>query len=1406
MNLSNPLQDRTRSFWWQHVTVAARVSIVALLFAASFATASAQLSGNKNIGGASPDYATIDAAIADLISVGVNGPVTFLIASGTYTPPTSGYILPAVTGMSATNTVTFKPAANATVVISGTTDNTGRGIFMISGGDYYIIDGSNSNGGTTRDMTIRQTNTVYDAAIWIQNDADYNVVKNSIIQADNGLSGLVLTLGGMTIFVGQGSGGNDSNLIQNNMVGDVNGTYRGNRAIYSYGPTTGGFNIGTKIIGNDVVNFGRSQTNTFGIFLSYFNSGAIIRGNTVRMTTAANTVFSQAYGLYCNEQLVGTLGNSQNALFEGNRVYGLQTNLTSGELCVGLYYVGDLNTNSSSVRVINNMFGHDRGTVSGSYYGMFFSVTSTTNAHHAYNNSMYLGGGTGMFTYMLYLNTGGTGALTHRNNAYHSTSIGTGYAVYAPNAVGFTSNNNLYEIDVTNAGMYTAYYNNSALKTFQNYQAAASPNESLSKSGNPRFVNGPTGDLHINTLLATPVESGGAPITGVTTDFDGQTRNTTTPDIGADEGNFNGGGLTVIAPNGGEVYLGGTPINIQFSANRPMSARVDFSSDNGLTWTPVQTVNPTTTGTQGFSWTTPDIATNTARIRVVNTANPIEGDTSDRTFRLVQPTITVISPNGGETFYQGDVMSISWRSTDIPSDKRVMLEYSLNNGANWTLLGTNLVSNNSPAVNTFNWTIPAIRSTQALVRVSMLDKPISDQSNGVFQILKSMNLLAPNGGETWFVGDREWIKWKVNRIDRLTIELSTDNGGTWRELAWRVYGPLDSLLILVPNTPTTQALVRIVNADQPSFFEVSAAPFSIVRPTLQVISPNGGEKYEMGESVDVLWTAANTGTLRLDYFDGIRWTNMATGIDASRGLYRFTPPAFPTKLARVRLTDEQRPSYSDASDATFEIMEAPGISIFTPSQDERLMKGSTYDITWVANRVGNVNIEYSPSGGSAGSWQRIASNIPSSASRFSWTVPMTLTSNGKIRIVEVGGPTVAESGIFSIIEPVASVRILRPNGGETYTSGDPIVISWTSALITTVSLQFTSDGGASWRDITGASALPAAQGSFVWTAALTPSTGYRVRVIGGTIYDDSDNNFTVVRAIVPSLQLLNPNGGENFAVDSTFDVSWVARDFDGDVTIDHSSDNGVTWSNLGTAPAGTFTYRWTVPNSVGANHLIRVTGGALSDQSDASFEVSPRIVAAVQLLSPNSPGLIWKEGDTVSITWQATAMGSVDLRLSTDGGATFGVSIARNVPAAPGTYTWVVTRFMNTVSNQIRVIVANNGSGIPSDTSDASFTFHPKGIASIATNGATGGLQLFGAFPNPASATTSIRWSQSVGSRVALRIFEQDGSVVRSIDVGQRDAGHNAVALDASTLAAGMYFYELRIGGASVRGAMTIVR
>ncbi|MEM6646875.1 MAG: hypothetical protein AAF730_11540, partial [Bacteroidota bacterium] len=80
-------------------------TLVVLLIFCGLPSAWAQLAGTYTIGGTSPDYATFAAAAADLNTNGVSGAVIFDVRTGTYTEQLT---LGAVTGTSATNTITFQ--------------------------------------------------------------------------------------------------------------------------------------------------------------------------------------------------------------------------------------------------------------------------------------------------------------------------------------------------------------------------------------------------------------------------------------------------------------------------------------------------------------------------------------------------------------------------------------------------------------------------------------------------------------------------------------------------------------------------------------------------------------------------------------------------------------------------------------------------------------------------------------------------------------------------------------------------------------------------------------------------------------------------------------------------------------------------------------------------------------------------------------------------------------------------------------------------------------------------------------------------------------------------------------------------------------------------------------------------
>ncbi len=83
---------------------------------------------------------------------------------------------------------------------------------------------------------------------------------------------------------------------------------------------------------------------------------------------------------------------------------------------------------------------------------------------------------------------------------------------------------------------------------------------------------------------------------------------------------------------------------------------------------------------------------------------------------LAKAGITVLSPNGGESWKASTVRQVTW--TALESISNVKIELSFNSGALW---GT--IVDSTPNVGSYNWTIGTHPSTGCLIRISNADDP-----------------------------------------------------------------------------------------------------------------------------------------------------------------------------------------------------------------------------------------------------------------------------------------------------------------------------------------------------------------------------------------------------------------------------------------------------------------------------------------------------------------------------------------------------------------------------------------------------------------------------------------------------------------------------------------------------------
>ena len=104
--------------------------------------------------GATGNYTTLTAAMADLSGRLITGPITYALqADYSSAAETFPIVVPANGGSSATNTITIKPDTGVTATISGSSASS---IIKLNGADYVTIDGS-ADGSGSRDLTIQNT-------------------------------------------------------------------------------------------------------------------------------------------------------------------------------------------------------------------------------------------------------------------------------------------------------------------------------------------------------------------------------------------------------------------------------------------------------------------------------------------------------------------------------------------------------------------------------------------------------------------------------------------------------------------------------------------------------------------------------------------------------------------------------------------------------------------------------------------------------------------------------------------------------------------------------------------------------------------------------------------------------------------------------------------------------------------------------------------------------------------------------------------------------------------------------------------------------------------------------------------------------------------------------------------------
>ncbi len=485
----------------------------------------AQVSVAATAGTTTGTYTTLKGAF-DAINTGTHqGAVTISITANTSETATAILNASGVTGSSYTS-VLIKPATGVTASI---TSNDPVATIKFNGADNVTIDGSN-NGTSTRNLSITSTYVATTGTtpvvLWVSStatDGAENVaIKNTNFAGSSGtgtIGGIIVS--GTTLGAAEVSNNNFS-AINNTFIRAQNGIFLvGNATNTDTGWIVRDNTVGSTVTADKMLFRGIAVQNAKNFEVS---------GNTITGVALPATSTNTTQGILLGAAV------SNGTIFK-NRISDIKQPNTSGYGAVGLYINSSIA--ASNLLIYNNVIND----IAGTGYSLAGGLADN-------GNGIVIGNGGG---FKLYYNT--VVLDTNQANAGRPSALNILSTVTA--AASIDIRNNIFVNKQTQAGDRYAIYSGGANTVFSNinyndyYTAGANlafigsarttlANLQTGFGGNANSINvlpvfASASDFNLAGSGNSSLDNKGTPVADVTVDFNGNTRSSTTPDLGGFE-------------------------------------------------------------------------------------------------------------------------------------------------------------------------------------------------------------------------------------------------------------------------------------------------------------------------------------------------------------------------------------------------------------------------------------------------------------------------------------------------------------------------------------------------------------------------------------------------------------------------------------------------------------------------------------------------------------------------------------------------------------------------------------------------------------------------------------------------------------------------------------------------------
>lgn len=337
-------------------------------------------------------------------------------------------------------------------------------------------------------------------------------------------------------------------------------------------------------------------------------------------------------------------------------------------------------------------------------------------------------------------------------------------------------------------------------------------------------------------------------------------------------------------------------------------------------------------------------------------------------------------------------------------------------------------------------------------------------------------------------------------------------------------------------------------------------------------------------------------------------------------------------------------------------------------------------------------------------------------------------------------------------------------------------ITWNSAFIADVKIEFSSDNGQSWEVLSESHS--AHYRHFEWELPNIISDECFIRisdVANPDVMSMNEEAFTIC-----NLDLEFPNGFEIFMNDIPVEISWTSE-LVGDLDIYYMIEENGDWFTIAEdIPSSNESYTW-LPEQASDWCKIGIEESGNEDVYDISeFRF---FVYQLDLIEPNGGEDL--EGNSVfQIAWEADVISNIKIEFSSDGGQSWEI-IENSVNANDQAYDWTVP---NIDANDCFIKLSATQSSELFKTNSTPFSIHK----------AVGVDELFelsmSLSPNPSKGFIYIDLSSSENQTYDISIIDIYGRLIHTSSFFHQGQSNEKILLDVQDLASGVYHLVLLSG------------